>query len=102
MLVKVTLDGSGRSDVFVQSAHDRIEPGCATVKPLTRGSKVVGLMFGSGFSACQRHIRHRQQKTQTRHMFLNDGNTGSLPAVLTASIGDFVVATAQDGALESR
>ena len=102
VLVKVTLDGSGRSDVFAQSAHDRIEPECATVKPLTGGSKVVGLMFGSGFSASQRHIRHRQQKTQTRHMFLTDQSTGSLPAVITTSIGNFVVATAQDGARESR
>ena len=52
MLVKVTLNRSGRSDVFAQSAHDCIELECVTVKPLTGGSKVVGLMFGLGFSAC--------------------------------------------------
>ena len=91
VLVKVNLDEWGRSDVFAQSARDRIEPGCATVKPLTGGSKVVGLAFGSGSSACQRHIRHRQQRTQPCHMILSGQKTGSLPTVLLTSIDSFVV-----------
>ena len=52
MLVKVTLNRLRRSNVFAQSAHDRIELECVTIKPLTGSSKVIELIFRLGFSAC--------------------------------------------------